>query len=1181
MRRLFRKSVLLVPAVLLVISAASAACAGEKVTLQLKWKHQFQFAGYYAALHQGYYRDAGLDVSIVPATPGKDPVLPVLEGKAEYGVGTSSLLLLRNAGKPVVALAVIFQHSPYVLLTKNTSSSQNIHTLVGKRLMLEHQADELVAYLNNEGLPLAKLKLLEHTFNARDLIDCKVDVMPGYVTDDPDVFDRAGFAYHAYTPRSTGIDFYGDNLFTTENELKNHPARARAFREASLKGWHYALQHPEEMIDLITACYAPDADRDHLKYEAGEVRKLIQPELVEIGYMHAGRWRHIAETYNSLGMMKSTIDLQKFMYDPHPNRDLTLLYRFAAALFGIALLGSGVRLVVTSRRLKRSETEVREKLSEILKINASLEDQVEKRAKEIENSNVLLQMFMKYSPIYTFIQESSPTESRVLLSSENYVEMLGISGRDMVGKTMTELFPAELAAKITADNWEIVANGNVVKLEETFNGHVYYSIKFPIRQRDKTLLAGYTIDITEQKQLQNELQLKSSKLALATYLAKIVPWELDPVRFMFIFNDQFYELYDTTAGREGGYEMAVETYLREFSHPDDVALIQMNIGRVFAPGSNINFVEVDHRIISRTCRLHYVMTRVNIERDEQGTVVSVFGYNQDITERKRMEIELREAKTAAESANSSKSMFLSNMSHEIRTPLNAIIGYSTLIMNSGLASPVQDHARKIYNSGKLLLNVVNDILDFSKIESGQFSLEQVSFQPGALIDNVISLVLQAAREKGLRLLFNISTEIAPCLVGDPLRLSQILANLLSNGVKFTIQGEVELSAILLQEQDERQQVQFSIRDTGIGIVAEKFAKLFKPFSQADESTTRKFGGTGLGLSISKQLVEQMEGQIWCESAVGAGSTFSFTAWFGIGQESNLEEFTNDGASDAGFSISAYNFSGRRALLVDDIQTNRQLAVALLKDTGIVIDVCSNGAEAVAMILNSGKKYDLVLMDIQMPVMDGYEATRRIRGDSRFTELPIIAMTAYAMEEERFKVLRAGMNVHVAKPIDIKILLQVMNLYLNGQAPDDAPLFAVHLEEMPSRPSPPRNSEPHEQLPRHVAGLDVDAALLRLNGKVKMYNWLVRSFAEKWAAGASLIEDALNDGDSELASRHAHSIKGSAGTIGAVELAALAQTLETDIINGEPSDAVVGGSLRHFAAELGRLVVELARTDEPG
>ena len=274
----------------------SNAHALDAVTLQLKWNHAFQFAGYYAAKEKGYYSDAGLDVSIQEAQPGDDPVKNVLNGKAHYGVGNSSLILARNSGHPVVVLATIFQHSPVVLIARPQGPVQGIHDLAGKRLMIEPQSDELFAYLQQEGIPLAGITRVEHSFEPQDLIDGKVDAISAYVTNEPFFLDRAGFTYHTYTPRSVGIDFYGDNLFTTEQEIKNHPARVKSFREATLRGWQYAMEHPEEIADLILAKYSQQHEREFYLFEAKRMAPLIRTDLIEIGYMNPGRWHHIAVT---------------------------------------------------------------------------------------------------------------------------------------------------------------------------------------------------------------------------------------------------------------------------------------------------------------------------------------------------------------------------------------------------------------------------------------------------------------------------------------------------------------------------------------------------------------------------------------------------------------------------------------------------------------------------------------------------------------------------------------------------------------------------------------------------------------------------------------------------------------------------------------------------------------------
>lgn len=303
-----------------------AAHALETVTLQLKWSHAFQFAGYYAAQEKGYYREAGLDVAIEEAHPGDDPLKVVLDGKAQYGVGTSSLLLARNAGQPVVVLAALFQHSPVVLLARREGPVQGIHDMAGKRLMIEPQSDELLAYLKQEGVPLDSVTLVEHSFQPQDLIDGKADAISAYVTNEPYFLDSMGFEYHTYTPRAAGIDFYGDNLFTTENELRKHPARVKAFREASLRGWQYAMAHPEEIADLILDKYSQQHPRAFYLFEASRMVPLFRADLVEIGYMSLGRWRHIADTYAELGLMPRDFVLDGFVYKAESERDLTWLY---------------------------------------------------------------------------------------------------------------------------------------------------------------------------------------------------------------------------------------------------------------------------------------------------------------------------------------------------------------------------------------------------------------------------------------------------------------------------------------------------------------------------------------------------------------------------------------------------------------------------------------------------------------------------------------------------------------------------------------------------------------------------------------------------------------------------------------------------------------------------------------
>ena len=347
---------------------APATPALDQVSLQLKWRHQFQFAGYYAAIAQGYYREAGLEVKLIEAKPGQDPADTVFAGRAEFGVGTSDILLLRGQGKPVVVLATIFQHSALVLLARKASGVHDLQDLHDKPIMIEPLSAELFAYFRDEGINPAKLKVENHTFDVKDLISGRVSAMSGYSTDEPFVLDQAGFEYLAFTPRAGGIDFYGDNLFTTEEQIRLHPARVKAFREASLKGWDYALAHPEEIIDLLLRDYGCKSSRAHLVFEAEHTALLMHPGLIEVGHMNPGRWRHMADTYEDFGMLPKSFPLDGFLYDPDPKPDLRWVYWSLAGLgvITVGAVGWLLPLVRLNRRL-REEVAARRKTEDELR----------------------------------------------------------------------------------------------------------------------------------------------------------------------------------------------------------------------------------------------------------------------------------------------------------------------------------------------------------------------------------------------------------------------------------------------------------------------------------------------------------------------------------------------------------------------------------------------------------------------------------------------------------------------------------------------------------------------------------------------------------------------------------------------------------------------------------------------
>jgi len=383
-----------------ILVVAPCLCTGtalalDSVTLQLKSTHAFEFAGYYAAKELGYYRDAGLTVNIREAQAGVDPVKEVTEVKAEFGTGTSSLLLDRKAGKPVVVLAVIFQHSPYVLIARDTHS---VHDLVDKQIMLEPQAGELLAYLKNEGIPLERVTLHQPSYDLQDLISGKVDAISAYSINQPYYLDRANFTYQIYTPRSAGIDFYGDNLFTSEQELKAHPDRVKAFRSASLRGWKYAMEHPDEITNLILAKYSQRHPRQYFLNQARQMTTLIRPDLIEIGYMNPGRWRHIAETYADIGMLPKDFSLEGFLYNHHTKLDMSLLYRgLAFSLLLVAAISSVAYYIhrinrklarsISTGKLAEQRELLRSNVLELLANGAPLGTILENIVRGVEQSN--------------------------------------------------------------------------------------------------------------------------------------------------------------------------------------------------------------------------------------------------------------------------------------------------------------------------------------------------------------------------------------------------------------------------------------------------------------------------------------------------------------------------------------------------------------------------------------------------------------------------------------------------------------------------------------------------------------------------------------------------------------------------------------------------------------------------
>jgi len=772
-----------------------------------------------------------------------------------------------------------------------------------------------------------------------------------------------------------------------------------------------------------------------------------------------------------------------------------------------------------------------------------------KQAEELlKKTNAEMQAFFAAIKDFIFVIDKEGRFLKILAGNH---DLLTTSTDSYLGRKITDVLPAETATTLLGYIRQVLHTQAPLNVEYSleWNGKEYW-FDASVSAIDPISVIWVARDITERKQAEKDLQ--DTTFRLKTIISNLQSGILleDEERNIILVNQTFCDIMkiplspDVLIGSNCG-KAAKETGAL-FVNPEQFTQRIDEILKLQQPIVEEEILLADQRVLERD----YVPIFADTEYGGH-----LWQYR-DITERKQIQAQVEQAKETAEAANRAKSDFLAMMSHEIRTPMNAVIGMTGLLLDTNLTLQQADYVSTIRSSGNTLLNIINDILDFSKIESGHLELEEHPFLLRDCVREALDLLGPLAAAKKLQLICRITSDVPNVIVGDITRLRQIFWNLLSNAVKFTQQGQIKIIVKAKQiETDqvessmdsqsvgmqESYEIQFAVRDTGIGIPQERMDRLFKAFSQVDASTTRRYGGTGLGLVISKRLTEIMGGTMWVESQVGQGSTFYFTV------KANSSKEMPPQTSCEVLDPIAIEQTSLRILLVEDNTVNQKVALRMLEVLGYRADIASNGLEAIAALRR--QPYDVLLMDVQMPEMDGLEATRLIRREWASQTRPwIIAMTAHARASDREECFRAGMNGYISKPIDMAVLRKALaECRLTSQTyPDRVATQPMQDNKGSSATEAIDIGNPFEHT-SDVIDQDIMAGLKEIGGDdaKELLQELLQVYLEDAPLRLKSIEEAANSNDTKTLKQSAHALRSTSVTVGAIRLGKLCGVLESD------------------------------------
>jgi PAS domain S-box-containing protein len=948
----------------------------DKVVLQLAWKHQFQFAGYYAALAKGYYADAGLDVTLREGGRGGFAREAFLSGAAQYGVAGSELILYRAEGNPFVVLTAIFQHSPSILLTRKDSGISNPHDLMGKRVMLlPGQKDAgILAVFKNENIAMDAIRRLDQTFDLNDLIEGRTDAVSAYLTNEPWYLERAGITPGIIRPASYGVDFYGDCLFTTEKELKLQPERVDRFLTASLRGWQYAMAHPEEIIDILLTRYKVEKERAHLRFEAEAMQKIILPDLIQIGHMNPGRWQRIVDEYKALEMLEPDFSVKGFLYDPKRVID----YRWMKWGFGILLVACVVvgllalMLLFFNRRLQKEVLERKQ-------VETSLKLSEEKFSKAFHHGLTLMAI-------------SSIEDGRYLEVNENFVRITGYGRSEAVGATSVGL------AFMTRKDRDRIKryldrDGSVNGLELTLrkkNGEalncLYFAEIITIAEEKRVL--SIASDITQRKQITDALKESEMRFRVLFEKAPVAIQGYDPEGILSYWNPASADLYGYTKEEAIGknfIDLIIPSKMRNHVRK----AIRHAGERGTAPSEELTLMRKDGSKVPILSN-HVVLTK-------NGKTPELYCLDVDLTLQKQLQDRLEQARKSE-----AISSLAGGIAHQFNNVLSGITGNLDLIE---MVFPGDEnllrYIERMKTAARRMTQLTGQLVAYAR--GGKYRPESLVMHD--FVSNTLPLIKHVI-DPAVTVEMDLPAD-SGCVKADPAQMQMVLMAVLANAseamegkgrIRITSRYEVLTSANAGDFPSFRpgNYVKLTIADDGKGMDEEARMRIFEPFF------TTRFLGRGLGMAAVYGIIKNHDGWIFVDSDPGKGTCVNIYV-------PAVEVISQNNTTPKSKPVKG---SGT-ILVIEDEKMVMEVSRALLTKMGYHVLEAATGQAAIDLARTFDGDIDMALLDIVLPDMDGKALYPLLMAER--PDLKVIVCSGYSIDGPAGEIMAAGADDFIQKP----------------------------------------------------------------------------------------------------------------------------------------------------------------------